>query len=662
MKIVAILLILTAPFFVDAGIMDQYILAPLSQGSYRLHQHGACPRYDEETAQSRFREAQNSCPQSSTTALPRQVLVVSQLNDHVKDSTEDRFFALLARQQAMELRCASDFAGSIHKMSDAEIADQLDRLKLLRVARRAISESSMEIATNFNIMEKGCPNDLSELRNQPSYPGGEDLHYKACRKLIENRSSYSTLIASFPLSNRRALSKFLDRYATQKDEQADASTAADLRAAYASAGTEIGSEAEKLESQLKTTGGAGLDRAARHVLLQDPRVVSHVIDQAGNDANVRGVACRADSRYGSGADAMSIDLNVAMFALDGAAVAVTKLGSIGLRVYEGASSARAAGAISMSTSRMFQASALAINGISAYSTISNACFANAPLLGTAGTDKKNQCVAAPRVQDIPTDSCVAKSLLVGLSLEASAPSAVRDLIKKILSTNAKHSTTAGLNATNVLLSGATGLPSATAITVAHIRVCENPPCLNSLRFVEGSRSPDTERNDLSEEQKNYLNQVLGAKRNGQINSERDVNYWLTPNNGGAGTIGQINSDRGPRPFQSRDTTPFFPPSTRAADVITALENGKIAHIASTNGHGVYSTNLNGNRYRIRVCENEECESTSVRVPLVKGDVISVTPVCGTAIRRAVNIHRAQEILLDHSDPKPADFYESVPCP
>ncbi len=609
----------------------------------------------------RLRSLQNSCPLVSSTALPQQVQTIAILNDRVTDKTEDRFFALLGLQQASELRCASQFAGAVNGMSDSQLSDQLDRLKLLRVARKGVTDASLEISTNSKIFDKTCPLDISELKNQPPYAGGEDLHYLACAKLIRNRSAFSTLLTSFPLSNRRALTKFLDRQATQAEEPSDASVLSNLRAAYAAAAKEIHGQAEKLEGQIKDSGGAGIDRATRHVLLQDPRVVDQVIRQSGNDADVRGVACRADARYGAGADALNTDMLVGSFALGAVAGVASKVGTVGLEVIEGASAARASGLLSLSSTRMLQASALSMNTLSAFSTVDSACFSNAPTLGAQALNAHLECVAAPKIQDLATDSCVAKSILVGLSFEASAPAAARDLIRKIISTPMQNATNVSLNVTNTLAKSATGLPSATAITMGHIQICENPPCLKDIRIVAATDLNFSSGADLSSEQKHYLEEVLEAKNRGQINTTQDANYWLMPNQGGAGSIGQYNSNQSKRPFESHGSTPFFPPGVHPTDIISALQTVTVTHVASAEGRGHYSTSYQGNHYQIQVCESDECPSPRSAISLKKGDVISITPECGPNLRRAVSTGQARDILINTSSPRAEDFYQNAPC-
>ena len=610
----------------------------------------------------RLRSLQNSCPLVSSTTLPEQIQTIALLNDHVTDKTEDKFFALLGRQQATELRCASQFAEAVKGMSDSQLSDQIDRLKLLRMARKGVADASLEISTNSNIFDKTCPLDISELKNQPPYSGGEDLHFTACTKLIRNRSAFSTLLASFPLSNRRALTKFLDRSATQAEDPSDASLLSNLKAAYAATAKEIHDQAEKLENQIKDSGGAGLDRATRHVLLQDPRVVDQVIRMSGNDADVRGVACRADARYGAGADALNTDMMIGSFALGAVAGVASKVGTVGIEVVEGASAARASGLLSLSSTRMLQASALGMNTLSAFSAVDNACFSNAPTLGAQALNEHLQCVAAPKIEDLAKDSCVAKSILVGLSFEASAPAAARDLIRKIMSTPVQNATNVSINVTNTIAKSATGLPSATAITMGHIKICENQPCLKDIRFVAATDLNLSSGYDLSSEQKRYLDQVIEAKKRGQINTPEDANYWLMPNQGGAGSIGQFNSNQARRPFENRGSAPFFPAGVHPTDVISALQNDTVTRVSSAEGHGHYLTNYRGNRYRIQVCESDECSSQRSAISLKKGDVVTITPECGPDLRRAVSTRRAKIILMGTNSPSADDFYQSVPCP
>lgn len=426
-------LLLCAPA-AQAGLLEF-----LSEGAHFLSGQGGCESYQEDTARQGAQLARQRCkPEGDLTGLGRQAQDLQAIQTAVQSSAsasaEDEFFAALAEQHSRELQCAGNFADLVASGNETALADIENKVRLYREAQQNVIRQARILSEDLSL-PKVCPLSLAELKPSPVFEGQVDRHYEVCKSLITSRLAAQTIQSSIPMGHLPAMADLIDKMGAYKEGPELSALQVQLRSeiqkAYRSAKGQLQGEANKLQDTLRSKGGAGFGRQERYALLSDSAVVQKVLQEGGASKDLKGLACRADARYGSGADSLNRGLLVGSLAISGGAGLLLRAGGVAAKVIQGANTARSTGLLSMNAARALQISALAVDGVAAYSAIDSSCLGgNAPTL-TAQT-QGGACVSAPKVEQLQQDSCVLAVSLSALGFAAVVPSQqVKDLLGRM---------------------------------------------------------------------------------------------------------------------------------------------------------------------------------------------------------------------------------------
>lgn len=381
-------------FALELGVLEK-----LSQGAHYLATGGGCQGFDQERASTALKQISNCQDQNdSKQEVVPQASVLADLTKKISEPAEDQFFALLAKQHARELDCSAQFADEGVSKNQESLKDISKKIRMLREAKQKLVRATREVAENPQAITKSCPLGAHDLIPSDSF----------CKEVVSWRSAYNAIYASIPLSEVPSVKKLLESEANAAQESTQLENA--VKIAYADAKKFLADEGKKLRSKAQQEGGKGFDRNARYALLSDPRVTSKVIEDGGNSADLKNLVCRADARYGSGADQLQTGLFVGSMLLGGASGVVTRIGSAAWKVAEGANAARSAGLLSLNATRILQISAIGVNGASAWQDAARAC-GDAPVSKFIGS-----CVGAPNVQQLEQDNCYLAQALIGLQI------------------------------------------------------------------------------------------------------------------------------------------------------------------------------------------------------------------------------------------------------
>lgn len=397
-------LITSIPLVATAGILEF-----LSQGASAVTGN-VCAKFEEDKAGRVLREIDQECNDDRVLGIHSAKHFSSILNE-IEDDTEDNYFALVANQHARELKCAHDFAQKGLEGDKVIIKDISAKMNMLRETKSILSQATTTLRTSSLISNKSCPSDLLELKKETTPDSISSGYNNLCETIIKARLAYQAILESIPLSSVAPMRKFLESYAASKDSDFDP---ANLKSALKDSGNVLEQEREKLMTVLRTEGGAGFDRQARHILLSDPAVVQRVLDAGGNDKDLQGLACRADTRYGTGADQLNNGLMVTSLVASAGVGAIAKMGSLASRMVSGASVSRSAGLISFRAMRTLQVTALGVDSLAAYSAIDASCGHKLSTLASS----KNSCVVAPSIQEVQQDNCILAASLSALGFAA----------------------------------------------------------------------------------------------------------------------------------------------------------------------------------------------------------------------------------------------------
>ncbi len=329
------------------------------------------------------------------------------------DDPEDRLFKVLGKEHAKELKCSADFAG--RAASDPEVLKDLkEKTELLRLARREVLDATQRLMNN-PLATKICPLSIEELQPTPGMALEHDATFVECKKIITSRQAVNSILSAIPLSNVPPLKEFLDRHMNGRGSD---SLDEDLKKAYLGAQENLSKESDRLNSVADTQGGKGFDRTARGALMSDPLVVKNLLEKSNRDPDMEALLCRADARYLTGAANLDTGLFVGSLILGGGSALALRAGGVGAGLVRGAQVARSRGLISMSGTRILQASAAAVSATAAYSEIDKQCGATAaPRMGAQG----NSCVSAPKIEDLAHDNCVLTLALTAAGFAVQVP-------------------------------------------------------------------------------------------------------------------------------------------------------------------------------------------------------------------------------------------------
>ncbi|MNJ98435.1 hypothetical protein D3C87_162010 [compost metagenome] len=374
----------------------------LSQGAYSLTGK-SCPDFNEADAKSSLCSSLSSKDQFTS---------LLQTLDTANQDAEKNFFTSLALEHSSQLTCASTFADQVSSKSPQGQALQkniANKIKILNQAKRAVVQSNQELMDNKGTLNKLCPLSLADL--EADYPQKEGESYIACKKVIQSRTAYQTVLSSIPLGNTPSVQELIKKSEGQDLESLERNLLQEIPKAYSLANKAIKTSNSSLKQ--KTSKGE-LNRTDKHALLSDPAIITKILKDNKNNPQVQALACRSDARYGKGAEALDTSLLVGSFALSGGVGIVGRLSASALKLVDGAAAARSAGLLSVSGMRVLQASALGVNGASTYSQIDKSCLSK-PGIQYAGASSCEQEIS---LHTLEQDDCY---LALGLSALGFAP-------------------------------------------------------------------------------------------------------------------------------------------------------------------------------------------------------------------------------------------------
>ena len=507
-----------------AGILED--LSEFSDWTHSPWNHDNCAKeYDETRARDALARAWPPCP-SAGPHTESQLENLAKISTRIQGQAEDKYFALLGKHEAKELACSAGFAAQLGSgKQNAAVTQIANSLQLLRSAKQQIVRATKAIMSP-GLSAKTCPDTLNELKpHPPAFAGDHDEVFDNCSQLIVARDAYNEIVNSIPLSNVPAINTLLQSYTNSpvdKDE-----TQPDIEGlvsrAYATASDQLADESSKLDEIVARSGGTSFSRGDRYSLLSDPRLSARIIKDAGDDKDLKGLACLADARYHKGADAL--DTNIAIGSLVAGGIGGRLVGAGASAVLRMSTMARLTGLISVNGMRVLQVGAViaagSANALAAYPGIVKACSANAGPAWTAkATDDQGACISTPTVEQTRRDNCIlAKSLALigfqgalGLGLKASLGSG-RALL---LARNGKRVTVLSEDAA-AALPGYQNESAARALTSAFSKVAttdqiDDSELVGALAYNEGSfdavKKAALSNQGLSQEQRDHLAQAL----------------------------------------------------------------------------------------------------------------------------------------------------------
>ncbi|MFN8945136.1 MAG: hypothetical protein ACK5WZ_11010 [Pseudobdellovibrionaceae bacterium] len=398
LKTLVLIIVGLAPSFSNAGIFET-----LSEASLFVSSGQVCPTVDSARVRLALSPVCRDTPNAFGLSPVPDILEAA---ERTMGNSEDEYFKGLAQQHARELSCSANFASSDLVNNQTAMSQILSRVELLRQTKQNLLSASRRLSSNRNLPSQHCPNTVEELS---SVPAQLQEFREACQEIIQSRISYQTILNAIPLSNVPGLMTFLDSYSNSAVAKSNPELLGDLQSAYRQVGTVLSREATRLRAQADSPAGPQ-DRTLRRSLLQDPRIIRTVIERSNDPAALAPVQCRADGRYGAGANALDTGLLVGSIALSGGAGLVARSGAVALRLRRGLGIARADGLISSNAMRFLNISALGVDSIAAYSQIDQACGSTPPLA------LSTQCVSAPSINQIEQESCLLNIALSALPL------------------------------------------------------------------------------------------------------------------------------------------------------------------------------------------------------------------------------------------------------
>lgn len=289
------------------------ILELLSSGAYYVGTAGGCESFDERSASFAVSKAIPFCvpkvssPQTlfdfasdlqyfvgQRTGVPPE----NRAQRALSGDFETDLFGLLGRMHVDEMRCMAGFAHKTASAQGREVRERLgERIQLIRAAKQALNAEIRELASDTTMMEKVCPSRLEDLS-----PAGPGSNRERCERIVRTRSMFQTLQTSLPLSGVPSFAKFVDQYANQSESLSDSDFDLKLQAQLVSAVGDLKNGAREIH-QASSQGQTS--RAQKYQLLQDPYIRNRILEASGHNRDLKGAFCRADSRYGKGADYLS---------------------------------------------------------------------------------------------------------------------------------------------------------------------------------------------------------------------------------------------------------------------------------------------------------------------------------------------------------------------
>jgi hypothetical protein len=408
----AVLAVLVCNSALAAGMMEY-----LSEGAYSANGGGACAPVNEEQALKKL-----NCDPGRPKIIFMDPYSMNKVLDASNLDAERKYFKLLAQEQVDQLTCAQNFAGLIAGGSRSKINQTLaERVRELRHAKQDLIKVTQDLNQNKNITQKVCPLSMPDLAADYAEKGP---FYQACEAIIKARAAYGAIYNSIPLSNVPSVKDTLEKYANDTNEELDKKVPVDewLQMAYVEAANEVRKERYKLEQRILKK--ADFDRTEKAAFLSEPGSVARVLERFAGDPDVEAIACRANARYGEGAQALDSYLLAGSLGLSFGAGATAK--AIAL-----ANSARVTSGISIFALRSLQAAAIGANVTSNVNFIGKSCLSSKPTKYIikkepgATFDRAKQCSENFSAESVEQDSCLLDISLAALgyrSMKASVKS------------------------------------------------------------------------------------------------------------------------------------------------------------------------------------------------------------------------------------------------
>ncbi|MBO9665729.1 MAG: hypothetical protein J7501_02825 [Bdellovibrio sp.] len=352
---------------------------------------------------------------------------LDEMSQALTANDEEKFFALLGEQQVRELQCAGDFAKSSLSEINQDFAnsDLKKKLTMARLVRQKAQGLGKRIVSDPMLATPVCPGNFEALEMQ--FPKGmkRGANYQACKELISYRQSYQAIVSAIPLSGSPVLNKVIEQYAGGKSEIPDSELQKQLANAYGETQKLLEANQQSLAKNLKENGAEGLDREARHELLQDPALRETVVQA---NKGMTEVACRANARYGEGADNLNNSVMVGSLILGGGSAVVGKVGAFTARAFETSKLARATGMVSLNGMNIIRYAVMGTDFASMAALTKQACFSEKLSDLKAG----NACVSAPSAAKVEKDNCLLVASLTAMGIVPQAM--IAELSKNIKST------------------------------------------------------------------------------------------------------------------------------------------------------------------------------------------------------------------------------------
>jgi hypothetical protein len=388
-------------------------LGSLSKGAHYLEGNSCEKANEAEAAESLNRAAAAVCAKlGQNGALTRQTEDLARIADKANESAEDKFFAMLATNRSIDMKCAAGNAGALAKENPggAKMKDLVTKVLMVRDAKLKLAGLAVEASSKGIVCgpmeDQTKPDPMFALNNQ------RDLRFEYCRDLKIARLTFQALSESFPFAGTPSMQKYLNKAQVDRSlsEEGAARIAADLKAALTGAQSELAGESERLR-RLGAAGGGRIDRSTRRALASDPRKIQELVEAGGNTPGLRALACDADGRYGAGADSFDRAMLVGTIAT----LPVMGAGSLAVRgipALRAIAAARAVGAVTLNGARLVQLGVMGMGAALSYEQIDKACLSSgAPRMAAQGGPK---CEDMNDAAQIEKDNCLLAGVMTGL--------------------------------------------------------------------------------------------------------------------------------------------------------------------------------------------------------------------------------------------------------
>ncbi len=346
-----------------SSLVHADFLEVLSQGSSRLWGAQACS-YQSGPEVLAATEESRKCIQSQghegLTRDAKNILhVARRATESIDQKAENEFFAALGLQHASELNCSADFATSIAADDEKALQARQDiatKIKTARAAKQRLISLTNELSTNSSLSRRVCE-DAQNLKPSPIEVEvrGQDVGYEICKQILETRTSLDVVKRLIPLGGAPDIHGLVDKYinAAEGDDAEKMTGQLDalIKKAYTETQSRVKQSAQSLAEQAVAVP-LKMDRATKKALLSDPLVTRKVIESGGekNRALMESMACRADQRYGRGADDLDKTLLIGSVVVSTGAGLALRASAYAARFAVGAQNIRAAGYLSVNAS------------------------------------------------------------------------------------------------------------------------------------------------------------------------------------------------------------------------------------------------------------------------------------------------------------------------